>query len=762
MSSIQVLRGIRVVEQGTFITGPCAGMMLADLGADVIKIEGPEGDPYRSYQGELYSPHFQAYNRNKRSIACDLKKPADREVFERLVAEADVYLQNFRPGTAERLGAGAERLRALNPRLIYCSISGFGASGPYAERPSYDSVAQALSGFLSVVVDPERPRFLGPALADAITGIYAAYGVLGALYERSQTGHGTLVEVSMLEAMAHFAVEPFAAFFALGVTPKSTDRPRLAQAYILRTADDRLLAIHLSSLEKFWQGLTHGARGGRTRCAIRGSTSAWRASITTRRWAKCSTGCFRTRPLAEWAERLSAHDVPFAPINGIDSVVDDPQARHLGLVVPVESFREGGRYAVRPPLQFDGKRATQVSAAPLLDQHGSEIRAALSKDKRWPARSAATERAPGGRVKDMSREIHNALSNHAGRQHAAARLADRSAKLAGRFPPRVRAQGTVAHPGAVSSPRRRTTPRCSRSRRRRKPASTSSPTARSAARAIRTDSRPRSRASISTIPGTALDRSGHPNPVPRVVGPIRRKHAVTVADLEFTASSTRHARSRSLSPGPFTMSQQAQIDHYGGSAAKAAMDYAAAVNEEIRDLFAAGADIVQIDEPYMQARPGPARAVRPRSAQSRARRHQADDRRAYLLRLRGDHSRAARAPIPFCPSLRAAPASRCRSRPRSRISTARSSRRSSGKKIMLGVHRSRGPECRIAGNRRGAHPSRAASSLHPKNIIVAPDCGMKYLPRDVAFGKLKSMVAGAAPRARGARAARQSATDRAH
>jgi crotonobetainyl-CoA:carnitine CoA-transferase CaiB-like acyl-CoA transferase len=230
----EVLRGIRIVEQGTFITGPCAGMMLADLGADVIKVESPEGDPYRSYQGSHYSPHFQAYNRNKRSIALDLKKDADRTLFDGLVREADVYIQNFRPGTAERLGAGVERLRQLNPGLVYGSISGFGSSGPYVDRPSYDSVAQALSGFLSVVVDAERPRFLGPALADAITGMYAAYGVLGALVERSRTGRGTLVEVSMLEAMAHFAVEPFAAFFALGEAPKSSDRPQ-----DLRPAPDR-------------------------------------------------------------------------------------------------------------------------------------------------------------------------------------------------------------------------------------------------------------------------------------------------------------------------------------------------------------------------------------------------------------------------------------------------------------------------------------------------------------------------------------------
>ena len=252
---IGTLAGIRVVEQGTFITGPCAGMMLADLGADVIKIESPEGDPYRSYQGGQYSPHFQAYNRNKRSLALDLKQSPDRELFDRLIGQADVFIQNFRPGTAERLGAGAKRLQAINPRLVYCSISGFGSSGPYTERPSYDSVAQALSGFLSVVVDYERPQFLGPALADAITGLYAAYGVLGALVERGRTSRGGLVEVSMLEAMAHFAVEPFAAYFALGETPTSADRPRLAQAYILHTADQRLIAIHLSSLEKFWTGL---------------------------------------------------------------------------------------------------------------------------------------------------------------------------------------------------------------------------------------------------------------------------------------------------------------------------------------------------------------------------------------------------------------------------------------------------------------------------------------------------------------------------
>jgi crotonobetainyl-CoA:carnitine CoA-transferase CaiB-like acyl-CoA transferase len=380
-----VLNGIRVVEQGTFITGPCAGMMLADLGADVIKVESPEGDPYRSYQGDRYSPHFQAYNRNKRSIALDLKTPGERGLFEGLVREADVFIQNFRPGTAARLGAGSDRLSEINPRLIYASISGFGSSGPYVERPSYDSVAQALSGFLSVVVDSSRPRFLGPALADAITGIYAAYGVLGALVQRGRSGQGALVEVSMLEAMAHFAVEPFAAFFALDNVPTSSDRPRLAQAYILHTADQRLIAIHLSSLEKFWSGLVAAIDAPelaaderfRLRQARIDNYDVLNAELDQR---------FSRRDLAHWIERLGRHDVPYAPINTIDEVVHDPQVQHLGLIVPVAPAHGAGR-AVRPPVQFGGVRANTVRAAPLLNEHGDSIRGAIARGEQWPTHS---------------------------------------------------------------------------------------------------------------------------------------------------------------------------------------------------------------------------------------------------------------------------------------------------------------------------------------------------------------------------------------
>ena len=392
MSAQPTLAGIRVLEQGTFITGPCAGMMLADLGADVIKIESPEGDPYRAYQGGQYSPHFQAYNRNKRSLALDMKLKGDCALFERLAAEADVYIQNFRPGTAERLGAGVARLQALNPRLVYCSISGFGASGPYSDRPSYDSVAQALSGFLSVVVDNRRPQFLGPALADAITGMYASQGILAALVQRGRSGRGAHVEVSMLEAMAHFAVEPFAAFFALGETPTSADRPRLAQAYILRTADARLIAIHLSSLEKFWQGLVAALDAPELKEDPRFNPRERRIAEYETLRIELDTR-FARQPLEHWVRRLQAEDVPYAPVNLIDDVVRDPQVEHLGIVVPVDSPHTATR-AVRPAAQFDGVRARSVSAAPLLNQHGEAIRAALNSATAWPEPARLTgERA---------------------------------------------------------------------------------------------------------------------------------------------------------------------------------------------------------------------------------------------------------------------------------------------------------------------------------------------------------------------------------
>jgi crotonobetainyl-CoA:carnitine CoA-transferase CaiB-like acyl-CoA transferase len=382
-----VLNDIRIVEQGTFITGPCAGMMLADLGADVIKIESPEGgDPYRSFKTGLYSAHFQAYNRNKRSVCLDLKSDSDREAFYTLIRQADVFVQNFRPGVAARFGADPDALQSINPRLVYCSISGFGSDGPYAKRPVYDSVAQAMSGFLGVAIDPEQPRFIGPALADAITGIYAALGIAGALVERERTGKGRLIEISMLEAMMHFSVEPFTGYFALGELPTGSDRPRLAQAFIVRCKDGRLFAIHLSSLDKFWDALVDA-------CGATHLTADPRFSLRQRRIDNYQELCvaldavFAERDRNEWVERFSHFDVPFAPVNSIPDVVEDLQVAHLGMIVPVTDRSEGAKLSVRPPFTFDRQRAVEVRAAPTIDEHGNEVLRELVRNRNaWPAR----------------------------------------------------------------------------------------------------------------------------------------------------------------------------------------------------------------------------------------------------------------------------------------------------------------------------------------------------------------------------------------
>jgi crotonobetainyl-CoA:carnitine CoA-transferase CaiB-like acyl-CoA transferase len=382
-----VLNGVRIVEQGTFITGPCAGMMLGDLGADVIKVESMgTGDPYRSFKNGFYSAHFQAYNRNKRGISLDMKREADRGLFYDMIRQADVYVQNFRPGAAARLGADAKTLQSINPRLVYCSISGFGPDGPYAKRPVYDSVAQATSGFLGVAIDPDEPRFIGPALADAITGIYAALGIAGALVERSRTGKGRLIEISMLEAMMHFSVEPFTGYFALGEIPKGTDRPRLAQAFIVRCADGRLFAFHLSSLDKFWDALIE-ATGARHLAVDPRFSVRLRRIDNYRELSEALGVIFAAHDRDYWVARFAGFDVPFGPVNSIPEAVEDPQVAHLGMIVPVEERNEGARHSVRPAFTFDGERATGVDAAPTIDEDGQAIREALARNREaWPER----------------------------------------------------------------------------------------------------------------------------------------------------------------------------------------------------------------------------------------------------------------------------------------------------------------------------------------------------------------------------------------
>lgn len=367
------LADVTVIEMGTFITGPAAGMLLADMGADVIKVERPDGgDPFRAFNDGLYSPHFQTYNRNKRSVTLDTRAPEDLASFDRLIATADVFIQNFRPGVVEKLRVDPARLRAINPRLIYLSISGFGATGPDRYRPAFDTVAQAASGFLRLLVNPANPRVVGPALADAITGFYGAYGVLAALHERELTGRGRLVEVSMLEAMAHFNLDDFTHYFSEGEVMGPYSRPNVSQSYVFQCADGGWIALHMSSPPKFWENLAKAV--GEPGMLAREEFASRPARIANyEKVAAFLAPIFATRPRADWCATLEQLEVPHSPVYTAPEAIESDQARHLQLCIEDPSGPHGVFRTIRSPLSFDGERMLEVSAPPSLGQHNDAL-----------------------------------------------------------------------------------------------------------------------------------------------------------------------------------------------------------------------------------------------------------------------------------------------------------------------------------------------------------------------------------------------------
>ena len=378
---VKILKNIRVVEMGTYITGPAAAMHLADLGADVIKVERPgTGDPFRAFNGGLYSPHYQTYNRNKRSIALDTRNPEDLELFHDLIATADVFIQNFRPGVAEKLGAGEEDLRRIRPDLIYCAISGFGRSGPARDRPAYDTVAQAASGFLRLVTPLTNPRVIGPALADAMTGQYAAMGIMAALVERGTTGQGRRLDISMLEAMCHFNLDSFTHYYSVGEVMGPLSRPVVSQSYTFECADGKWIAFHMSSPTKFWEGMLRVTEqehlGTDPRFAERLERIKHQDDLI-----EILTPVFRTRTRDEWCARFEAEEVPYSPSYDSDEALEDPQAKHLQIAVSSDHAEMGKFTTVRAPYSFDGKPELDVLPPPVLDEHGADIRKEQAKRK---------------------------------------------------------------------------------------------------------------------------------------------------------------------------------------------------------------------------------------------------------------------------------------------------------------------------------------------------------------------------------------------
>lgn len=375
-----VLKGVRVVELSTVITAPLAGMMLADLGAEVIKVEHPQGgDPFRTFRGEQYSPNFVAYNRGKRSIQLDLRTDEGRAILLKLAARADVLLENYRPGIMEKLGLGDDVLTAANARLIHCSITGFGASGPYSARPAYDNVAVALSGIASLLLDPEQPQSSGPTIPDNATGMFACYGILGALYERARSGRGHRVDVNMLEAGIAFIPDPFANYTRAGIKSHRLTRVAASQSFAFRCGDGKLIAVHLSSQPKFFEAMAAALERPDLVRDERFATRDLRIS-NYGELNRVFAEIVATKPRAHWVNVLEEHDVPFAPVNSLADVLDDPQVRHLRTFYRQRHPTEGEITAIHRPVLIDGARDERALPAPALGEHTEAVLAELGYD----------------------------------------------------------------------------------------------------------------------------------------------------------------------------------------------------------------------------------------------------------------------------------------------------------------------------------------------------------------------------------------------
>jgi crotonobetainyl-CoA:carnitine CoA-transferase CaiB-like acyl-CoA transferase len=361
------LDGVTVLEVANYVSGPYAAMLLGDLGATVIKIEAPNGgDPFRGWGTVEYSATFGSLNRNKKSVVLDLKSESDVEMLRGLIRDADVLIQNFRPGTLERSGLGYDDVRQLNPRLIYTSITGFGNAGPYRDYPGYDTVGQGMSGLLSLLTEMDDPKPMGISLSDHLAGIFACYGVLAALLARERTGRGQHVETSLLESSIAFLAENAANFFeGSGTSPSRATRTHQAQVFTFVASDGKPFVVHLSSPPKFWQGLL--AAAGAPSMATDERFAARPARIKNYDQLDAELGAiFRTKTRDVWLDVLRKHDVPCGPLNDFQEVFDDPQVAHLQLKRLLPHPKRGTVTVVGSPVRLSDTPVTIATAAPEL------------------------------------------------------------------------------------------------------------------------------------------------------------------------------------------------------------------------------------------------------------------------------------------------------------------------------------------------------------------------------------------------------------
>jgi crotonobetainyl-CoA:carnitine CoA-transferase CaiB-like acyl-CoA transferase len=384
------LKGLKVLELARILAGPWAGQTLADLGADVVKVESPEGDDTRRWGppfvaaadgGDLSAAYFHACNRGKRSIVADFTTREGRALVMKLVASADVVLENFKVGGLAKYGLDHASLKVINPRLVYASITGFGQDGPYAARAGYDFLIQGMAGAMSITGDPDGPPTkAGYAMADIFSGLYAVIGILAALRRRDETGQGGYVDCALMDSQVSVLANQTLNYLVSGVAPGrlGNAHPSIVPYEVFPVADGHIIIAvgNDGQFRRLCAVLGHPAWGAQPDYATNPSRVENRVALIAQLSA-LTRGWTREGLLAA----LEAVGVPAGPINTIADVFDDPQVRHRGmrLDLPSSAAAGGSIPGVRTPLMIDGVAAAHESPSPRLGEHDGEIRA----DPNW-------------------------------------------------------------------------------------------------------------------------------------------------------------------------------------------------------------------------------------------------------------------------------------------------------------------------------------------------------------------------------------------
>jgi crotonobetainyl-CoA:carnitine CoA-transferase CaiB-like acyl-CoA transferase len=384
------LEGLKVLELARILAGPWAGQTLADLGADVVKVESPEGDDTRSWGppfvagadgGDLSAAYFHACNRGKRSIIADFTTEEGRALVRRLAASADVVIENFKVGGLAKFGLDYESLKAINPRLVYASITGFGQDGPYANRAGYDFLIQGMGGAMSITGEPDgQPTKTGFAMADIFSGLYATIGILAALRRRDATGEGGRIDCALMDAQVAVLANQALNYLVSGTPPKrlGNAHPSIVPYEVFPVADGHIIIAvgNDGQFGRLCQVLGDPNLATQPQHATNPARVEHRVSLIAR-----LSALTRSRTRADLLAALEQEGVPAGPINSIADVFDDPQVRHRGMRLDLRSeAAEGGTVpGVRTPLIIDGVPAAHTRPSPRLGEHGIEIEA----DPEW-------------------------------------------------------------------------------------------------------------------------------------------------------------------------------------------------------------------------------------------------------------------------------------------------------------------------------------------------------------------------------------------